>query len=62
MPSAYSIQLIQCRGAAIAQWICLRFPYVPLGSTLMHTIYTFIIYSQICAIIDFAMWEKNENK
>ena len=55
MPSAYSIQLIQCRGAAITQWICLRFPYVPLGSTLMHTIYTFIIYSQICAIIDFAM-------
>ena len=32
------------------------------GSTPKHAIYTFIIYSQICAIFVCAMWEKNENK
>ena len=30
------------RGAAIAQWICLRIPSCRLGSNPKHTIYTFI--------------------
>ena len=32
------------------------------GSTPKHTIWAFFIYSQICAIFVFEMWEKNENK
>ena len=32
-------------GAAIAQWICLRLP-----SCRPHSIYAFIIYSEICTI------------
>ena len=38
------------RGAAIAQWIRLRLPSCRPGSSPKHTIYAFIIYSQICAI------------
>ena len=41
--------------------VCAFHPAAP-GSTPKHTIYAFIIYSQICAIIVFALWEKNENK
>ena len=29
---------------------------------IRHTIYTFIIYSQICGKLVFVMWEKNRNK
>ena len=32
------------------------------GSTPKHTIYAFIICSQVCATFVFAMWEKNEKR
>ena len=38
-------------GAAIAQWIRLcAYHLAALGSSPKHTIYTFIIYGQICVI------------
>ena len=46
-------------GAAIAQWICLLLPSCCPASSPKHVIYTFIIYSQICAILSC---EKNKNK
>ena len=36
------------RGADIAQWIHLCIPSATRGSSPKHTIYAFIIYSQIC--------------
>ena len=36
------------RGVVIAQWIRLRLPYYRPGSNPKHSIYAFIIYSQIC--------------
>ena len=45
-------------GAAIAQWICLRLPSCNPGSSPKHTIYTFIIFSRICA--KFVMWKERK--
>ena len=42
-------------GAAIAQWIRPAFHPAAQGSTPKHAVYTFIIYSQICAIFVHAM-------
>ena len=47
--------------ATIAQWIRLAFHPATPGSTLLHTIYAFIICSQICDKLVLSMWEKNEN-
>ena len=48
-------------GTAIAQWICLRLlSCPPPGSIFMHTIYAFVIYSQICALFVFEL--KNKTK
>ena len=37
-------------GAAIAQWFICAYHPATLGSDPKHTIYAFIIYSQICAV------------
>ena len=47
------------RGVVIAQWIRLRLPYYRPGSNPKHSIYAFIIYSQICTNLQR---EKNKNK
>ena len=43
-----------------AQWIHLRLSSAVPGLSPKHTIYTFIIYSETCAIFVFALWKEQK--
>ena len=51
---------IHCLDSATAQWIRITFHLANPGSSPNHTIYAFVIYSQICALFVFEL--KNKTK